>query len=138
MRAMNPQPRSRTIITVMLAVSDTPKAVAWYQQALDARILWSLGSVAALEIDGAPILLHEPVKGKFAPPEQIGTTTVRIEVFVDNPDEFVARAAKAGAEADQMKDYEAPRGVHRQGGFTDPFGHRWLVGDKSPLQTLLV
>jgi uncharacterized glyoxalase superfamily protein PhnB len=26
-----------------------------------------------------------------------------------------------------------PWGVHRQGGFTDPFGHRWLVGDKSPL-----
>jgi PhnB protein len=25
-------------------------------------------------------------------------------------------------------------GTHRQGGFTDPFGHVWLVGDKSPLQ----
>jgi hypothetical protein len=23
--------------------------------------------------------------------------------------------------------------LHRQGGFTDPYGHRWLVGDKSPL-----
>jgi PhnB protein len=26
------------------------------------------------------------------------------------------------------------RSMHRQGGFTDPFGHVWLVGDKSPLQ----
>jgi PhnB protein len=27
-----------------------------------------------------------------------------------------------------------PWGVHRQGGFLDPFGHRWLVGDTSPLR----
>jgi hypothetical protein len=27
----------------------------------------------------------------------------------------------------------APWGTHRQGGFIDPFGHNWLVGDKSPL-----
>jgi hypothetical protein len=26
-----------------------------------------------------------------------------------------------------------PWGVHRQGGFIDPFGHLWLVGDRSPL-----
>lgn len=28
-----------------------------------------------------------------------------------------------------------PWGVHRQGGFIDPFGHLWLVGDRSPLGT---
>jgi hypothetical protein len=26
-----------------------------------------------------------------------------------------------------------PWGRHRQGSFTDPFGHRWFVGDRSPL-----
>jgi uncharacterized glyoxalase superfamily protein PhnB len=26
-----------------------------------------------------------------------------------------------------------PWGKHRQGGFFDPFGHLWLVGDTSPL-----
>jgi PhnB protein len=26
-------------------------------------------------------------------------------------------------------------GTHRQGGFRDPFGHNWSVGDKSPLDT---
>jgi hypothetical protein len=25
-------------------------------------------------------------------------------------------------------------GPHRQGGFVDPFGHIWLVGDRSPLE----
>jgi len=26
-----------------------------------------------------------------------------------------------------------PWGPHRQGGFVDPYGHLWLVGDRSPL-----
>ena len=26
--------------------------------------------------------------------------------------------------------------LHRQGGFSDPFGHLWPVGDKSPLTRL--
>jgi PhnB protein len=63
-----------------------------------------------------------------------GTRTVRIEVFVDDPDAFFARAVAAGADGhDPVRDHEVPWGAHRQGGFTDPYGHRWLVGDRSPL-----
>jgi uncharacterized glyoxalase superfamily protein PhnB len=41
----------------------------------------------------------------------------------------------AGADGDdEVRDHETPWGPHRQGGFTDPFGHRWLVGDRSPLK----
>lgn len=60
---------------------------------------------------------------------------MRVEVFSDDPDAFIARAVAAGADGslDAIKDHQAPWGVHRQGGFTDPFGHVWLVGDKSPL-----
>lgn len=117
----------------MLAVTDTPKAVAWYQQALGARLLWSLGSVAGLEIDGAPFFLHEPVQGRFDSPQVIGTTTTRVEMFVDDPDTVIARAITAGATGGKIENYEAPWGTHRQGGFIDPFGHHWSVGDKSPL-----
>jgi PhnB protein len=56
-----------------------------------------------------------------------------VEVFVDEPDELIARAVKAGATGGDIEDYIAPWGTHRQGGFADPFGHIWLVGDKSPL-----
>lgn len=129
---MEPNTHS-TAISVMLAVSDTQKAVAWYQQALGARVLWSLGSVAGLEIGGAPFFLHEPVKGSFASPKELGKTTARVELFVDNPDEVLARAVKAGASGGEIQDYEVPWGKHRQGGFIDPFGHVWQVGDKSPL-----
>jgi PhnB protein len=128
-----PSQGHEAIISLMLAVPDTPAAVDWYKKALGARVLWSMGSVAGLEIDGAPFFLHEPVKNRFDSPKEIGTTTVRVEVFVDEPDAMIARAIEAGATGGDIKDHITPWGTHRQGGFTDPFGHRWLVGDKSPL-----
>ena len=123
----------KTVISLMLAVPDTPTAVEWYKKALGALVLWSLGSVAGLEIDGAPFFLHEPVKDGFHSPEEVGTTTVRVELFVDEPDPLIASAIEAGATGGSIKDHIVPWGLHRQGGFTDPFGHIWLVGDKSPL-----
>jgi PhnB protein len=118
----------------MLAVQDTPAAIEWYKDALGASVLWSMGSVAGLEIAGAPFFLHQPVENTFASPKEIGTTTVRVEVFVDDPDKVVARAIRAGARGeDVVRDHMTPWGPHRQGGFTDPFGHVWLIGDKTPL-----
>ncbi len=125
--------KHKTAISLMLAVADTPQAVAWYQKALGARLLWSLGSVAGLELDGAPFFLHEPVHEKFETPKKLGITTVRVELFVDNPDDLIARAVAAGAVGGEIKDHPRPWGLHRQGGFVDPFGHHWHVGDKSPL-----
>jgi PhnB protein len=128
-------PNQRTVISLMLAVPDTPAAVEWYKKALGAHVLWSLGSVAGLEIDGAAFFLHEPVKNGFDSPKAIGATTVRVEVFVDDPDQVIARAVEAGAaSSDGIRNHEAPWGTHRQGGFTDPYGHVWLVGDKTPLR----
>src|SRR5262245_45327203 len=90
-------PAHVTIISLMLAVTDTPAAVDWYKEALGARVLWSMGSVAGLEIDGAPFFLHQPVKNGFDSPKELGTTTVRVELFVDEPDEVIAGAIAAGA-----------------------------------------
>jgi uncharacterized glyoxalase superfamily protein PhnB len=120
----------------MLAVSNTPAAVAWYKRALGATELWNLGGVAGLEIAGAPFFLGEPESNGWESPVKLGITSARIEVFCDDPDSFVARAVDAGADGsrDAVRDHEAPWGTHRQGGFVDPFGHIWLVGDKSPLK----
>ena len=46
---------------------------------------------------------------------------------------MLAVAAGADGSADRIRDHQAPWGVHRQGGFIDPFGHLWLAGDRSPL-----
>jgi uncharacterized glyoxalase superfamily protein PhnB len=126
---------AQIIISVMLAVSDTPAAVEWYKKALGAAVLWSLGSVAGLEIAGAKFFLGEPENNGWESPEKLGITSTRVEVFCNDPDAFIARAVQAGANGrfDSIKNHEAPWGVHRQGGFIAPFGHIWLVGDKSPL-----
>jgi PhnB protein len=125
-----------TQISLMLAVDDAARAADWYGRALGAAELWSLGSVIGLEIEGAPFFLHEPTATGFASPAAIGETTVRVEVFVDDPDTLFRQAIEAGADAstDGVVDHELPWGVHRQGSFRDPFGHTWHVGDRSPLQ----
>jgi PhnB protein len=123
-------------ISLMLAVNDAPAAVAWYQRALGATVLWSLGSVAGLEIAGAPFFVGEPANNGWESPEKLGITSTRVEVFCDNPDAFIKKAVEAGADGDfdNIRNHEAPWGTHRQGGFLDPFSHIWLVGDKSPLK----
>ena len=124
------------VISLMLAVPDAPTAVDWYKRAMGATELWNLGSVVGLEIEGAPFFLAQPANNGWDSPGHIGTTTVRVEVFVDDPDALVRRAIAAGANGsrDAVRDHQAPWGTHRQGGFYDPFGHLWLVGDKSPLR----
>ena len=125
--------RSLTI-SVMLAVEDVPAAVDWYRTAIGAELQWDLGSVAGLRVAGAPLLLGEPGNNGWAAPAVLGTTSTRIEVFVADPDAFVDRAVAAGATAvDPIEVHSMPWGPHRQGTFTDPFGHLWFVGDHSPL-----
>src|ERR1017187_5420846 len=89
---------SGRVISLMRAVPDAPTAVGWYKKALGATELWNLGSVAGLEIAGAPFFLHEPTSNGFDSPVAIGATTVRVEVFVDDPDTYVERAIKAGGD----------------------------------------
>jgi PhnB protein len=123
------------VLSLMLAVPDASAAARWYAEALGATTLWNLGGVVGLTVGGAPLFLGEPENNGWSTPAEAGTRTVRVEVFVDDPDAFIARAVAAGADGsvDQIRDHETPWGVHRQGGFLDPYGHRWLVGDRSPL-----
>jgi PhnB protein len=125
-----------THISVMLIVPDTPAAAAWYERALGARRLWDLGGVAGLEIAGAPFFLHEinPANPAETSPEELGVTSTRIELFAEDPDGLIERALAAGASPGApLEDHEVPWGTHRQGGFRDPFGHNWSVGDPTPL-----
>jgi PhnB protein len=126
-----------TMISVMLIVADAEAAVAWYKGALGATELWNLGGVAGLDVDGAPFFLHEvnPNNPSEDSPDRLGITSTRIELFVDDPDGFRRRAIAAGASpGSEVEDRQTPWGKHRQGGFCDPFGHAWSVGDKSPLR----
>jgi PhnB protein len=123
-------------LSVMLIVPDAAAAIAWYRDALGAVVLWDLGGVAGLQIDGAPFFLHEsvPDRARELSPAEARMTTTRIEIFAEDPDALLARAVEAGAgEVESVRDHDVPWGIHRQGGFSDPFGHRWSVGDRTPL-----
>jgi PhnB protein len=133
------RPGADTRISVMLIVPDGARAVRWYCDALGADVMWDLGGVAGLQVSGAPFFLHEanPDNPAEDSPDTVGQTSVRIEVFADDPEGLIERAVAAGARrGSPVTAHEVPWGTHRQGGFTDPFGHRWSVGDASPLRAL--
>jgi PhnB protein len=124
-----------TQISPMLAVRDGSAAIAFYQQAFGATLLWELeGAVAGLSIDGAEFFLAEesPEYGTRGP---AGFTTVRIELFVDDPVGVHGKALAAGAiNNSPVEEHKhpttGPRPINRmlQGAVVDPFGHMWLIG----------
>ena len=51
-----------------------------------------------LEVGGAPFFLAQPEGNRWESPAELGTTTVRVEVFVDDPDRIDdARLKQLGA-----------------------------------------
>ncbi|HTW12144.1 MAG TPA: VOC family protein [Solirubrobacteraceae bacterium] len=124
-------------LSVMLIVADAGAAISWYRDALGATELWNLGGVAGLQIHGAPFFIHQvnPRNETETSPDMAGVTSVRVELFVDDPDAVIATALARGASpGPAIEDHRHFSGVvHRQGGFRDPFGHNWSVGTRVPL-----
>lgn len=128
---------SSASLSVMLIVADASAAVGWYSRALGAEVIWDLDGVAGLRLNGAPFFIHEAVTGRETEPSPtaINATTTRIEVFVDDPAALIEQAQRGGAsDVQRPSNHRMPWGDHWQGAFTDPFGHRWSVGDRSPLE----
>jgi PhnB protein len=129
-----------TQISPMLAVSDGNAAIEFYKAAFGAELLWHLGGgggvVAGLSVDGANFYLaHESPPHGTRSPASAGFTTVRIELFVDDPIAVHRRALGAGAvnhSPVEQHTHETigTRPIKRmlQGAVVDPFGHMWLIG----------
>jgi PhnB protein len=129
-----------TQISPMLAVSDASAAIEFYKRAFGATVLWHVNGgghvVAGLAVDDARFFLasESPPHGTRGP-GSVGFTTVRIELFVDDPGEVHDRAVAAGASnhspvQEHAHTMTGPRPIRRtlQGAIVDPFGHMWLVG----------
>jgi uncharacterized glyoxalase superfamily protein PhnB len=110
---------------------------SFYEAAFGATILWHLDhAVAGLSIDGAQFFLaHESPPHGTRSPASVNFTTVRIELFVDEPVAVHRRALSAGAiEDNPVQEHThttlGPHPISRmlQGAVVDPFGHIWLVG----------
>ena len=128
-----------TQISPMLAVIDPAAAIDFYTRAFGAVVRWRIGDpaeVAGLSIDGAEFFLarETPSRGTRGP-ALAGHTTVRIELFVDEPAAVQQRAIEAGARPGSpveehthtLVDSSPPMRM-LQGGVVDPFGHIWLIG----------
>ena len=127
-------------VAPILAVNHGDAAIEFYKSAFDAKVLWRLGEgadiVAGLSIDGAKFFLaYEAPKYGTRGPASVGFTTVRIELFVNDPVSVQHWALAAGAiEHSPVREdqYEmaGPCPIRRilQGAIIDPFGHMWLIG----------
>jgi PhnB protein len=127
-----------TQISPMLAVSDPAAAIDFYKRAFGAEELWRIGDppdVAGLSIDGAHLFLARQQARNPRSPDSVGHTTVRIELFVDDPkaawEGAVAAGARPGSPVEEHRHAtlgSRPTLRMLQGGVNDPFGHIWLIG----------
>ena len=129
-----------TQISPMLAVSDGDAAINFYKNAFGAKVLWHLNGgehvVAGLSIDSAEFFLaHESPPHGTRGPASVGFTTVRIELFVDDPTSVHQKGLAAGATEhspvlEHTHETSGPKPIKRmlQGALVDPFGHMWLIG----------
>ncbi len=124
---LSPVPDGQRLFPYLI-VRDAARALAFYQQAFDAREKYRLemGSKighAELSFAGVTIWLADefPEQGFLGP---AGSSPVSIVVYVQDVDGLVERAVAAGATLERpIRDefYGDRTGVLR-----DPFGHRWL------------
>ncbi len=114
-----------------LAVRDARAAMAWYADALGARVVGDphvmdddrIGH-AELEVAGATLYLADeyPELGLAGPEE--GRVSVTLHLSVADVDAAVARAEAIGATVERAP-ADAPYG--RTGVIVDPYGHRWML-----------
>ena len=114
-----------------LAVRDARAAMAWYTEALGARVVGDpyvmdddrIGH-AELEVGGATLFLADeyPELGLVGP--QDGRVSVSLHLSVPDVDAAVARAAELGATVERPP-ADAPSG--RTGVVVDPYAHRWML-----------
>lgn len=119
-------------LTPRLIVRGADAALQFYQRAFDARIeerfADDTGRVvhAALSIRGAIVALtEERLAFHNASPDSLGGSPVILNLVVDDVDQLGRQLTAAGAKvvfpiADQYYG-------HREGRFSDPFGHLWII-----------
>jgi uncharacterized glyoxalase superfamily protein PhnB len=113
-----------------LAVRDARAAMAWYADALGARVVGDpyqdgdrVGH-AELDVAGATLYLADeyPEMGLTGPED--GRCSVTLHMSVPDVDAVAARAEAMGATVERPPT-DAPYG--RTGVIVDPYGHRWML-----------
>jgi PhnB protein len=126
---------NKTFFAPELFINNGVKDISFYERAFEAteQMRFSNDDVSIhfveLSIDGAIFHIHEITdKQYFFSPDKNNGTTICIGLFVNNVDEVINKAIKAGAtEINPARDYEYG---YRQGTIKDPFGHYWQIQKK--------
>lgn len=120
-----------TAIAPLLSVRRGVKAIAFYQAAFGAEVLYRVDGedgavVARLFVAGAEFWLADesPEHFNFSP-ESLGGGSVRMVMTVAEPDAVFERAVTAGAKV--VWPVSNQHGW-RLGRIVDPFGHHWEIG----------
>ena len=120
-------------VTPHLVCAGAADAIEYYKKAFGAeevaRLPGPQGKImhAMLRIgDSAVMLADEMPDWGSVGPKALKGSPVTIHLYVQNADEFVARAAKAGAKVTMP--VEEQFWGDRYGKLEDPFGHHWSVG----------
>lgn len=128
----NHAPRGMHTVTPHLVCAGAAEAIAFYKKAFGAseqvRMPGPDGKLMHAQIaigDSTVMLVDENLQWGLRGPKLLGGSPVTIHLFVENADDFVAKAVKAGAKvtmplADQFWG-------DRYGVIEDPFGHSWSV-----------
>ena len=114
---------------------DAPRAIDFYKTAFGAketiRLAEPSGRIghAELEIAGAVVMLADEYPDfNILSPTTIGGTPVKLHLYVEDVDAFVARATAAGAKI--VRPIEDQFYGDRAGQIEDPSGHVWFVATR--------
>jgi len=120
----------KTSIAPWLSSSDNKKAIAFYESAFGATVVYCLdspegGGVVRLSVGGAEFWLSEEPDAAQSNPAPLGAGTIRMILTVANPDAVFAQALKAGA----TEVFPVGEGHGwRLGRLIDPLGLHWEIG----------
>ena len=122
-------------LSPFLAVKDASAALAFYAEAFGAQEQYRLNGPdgrighAEFTINGARLMIADeyPDFGALSP-QTIGGCPIKLHIYVDNADEAIARAVKAGATI--VREPKDEFFGDRSGMVTDPFGYSWFIAHK--------
>lgn len=121
-------------LTPYLCVAGARAAIDWYVRVLGAEvvcepIVMDDGRIGHCElaVDGARWMMSDPFDGAgVAAPDPDRGADVSLHLTVDDVDAAAARVMEAGTPMARGPEDSPPAG--RVAVFTDPFGHRWFLG----------
>jgi PhnB protein len=129
---IKPVPEGYHTATPYLIVKDAARALEFYKKAFGARETMRFadpsGKIghAEIRIGNSPIMLADehPDMG-FRGPQALGGSPVGILLYVEDADQWFARAIAAGATT--LRPVKDQFYGDRSGTLTDPFGHNWTI-----------